>query len=150
MIITDIKELRKRSEEIKIRGIEPKPCEEVENIIKQLEEELAKHKTGVGLAAVQIGIQKRVAVVKIPGREKIILYNTKILEKSEPFKTVESCLSLPGLLIYTKRYKNITIENGDGQKYGVEGMEAIAIQHELDHWEGKLIIDRKWKKRGKR
>ena len=142
MIVTDIKELRKISTDLN-------PVELTE-IAEALEEELAKHKTGIGLSAIQIGIPKRVGIVKVPGKEKIILYNTKILEKSEPFKIIEGCLSLPGLLIYTKRYKNITIENGDGQKYGVEGMEAICVQHEIDHWNGKLILDRKWKRRGRK
>lgn len=140
MIVTDIKTLR----EVSINIDDPN---DIDIIVKELEEELSKHKTGVGLSAIQIGIGKRVGIIKVLGKEKIVLYNTKILEKSDLLKFNESCLSLPGLSVLTRRYNDITIENGDGQKYGVYGLEAICVQHEIDHWNGKLMIDRKWKKR---
>ena len=75
------------------------------------------------------------------------LYNPKIIEKEDPIKFGELCLSIPGLTILTRRYNSIVWENGDGQRYSADGIEAICIQHEIDHMNGKTILDRKWKKR---
>lgn len=141
MIITDIDKLHK-------------PCceagpEEVGNVIQRLEAELKQHSSGIGLAANQIGLDTKVAIIRIPDKEKIDLINPKIIEHSK--ETVfyqESCLSLPDLKkpVTTQRYEQITIENGfDKDKYVLYGMEAIACQHEIDHLEGRLITDRQAK-----
>ena len=73
MLVTNIKELRRKSIEV-----DPK---EVPEIIKKLEEELAKHKTGIGLSAIQIGINKRVGIIRVDNT-KIYLINPKIIDKS--------------------------------------------------------------------
>ena len=129
-----------------------KPCreaisEEVDNVIVQLEAELKQHPSGIGLAANQIGLDMKVAIIRLPNKEKIDLINPEIVEHSK--ETVfykESCLSLPDLKkpVTTQRYKQITIENGfDRAKYVLYGIEAIVAQHEYDHLCGKLILDRK-------
>ena len=142
MIVTDIIELKKVSEEVELK--------EVDNIVKQLEEELDKHKTGIGLSAIQIGLIKKVAIIKLPKKEKIVLYNAKILEKSEKFRFKnEGCLSIPGLYVDTRRYNQITVEN-NGEMFCSYGLEAVAIQHEIDHMNGILILNRKWKRRGRK
>jgi len=140
MIITDIKQLR-----IPCKDVKP---EQVKEIIQKLEAELAQNKkSGIGLAANQIGIDAKVAIIRIPNKEKIDLINPKIVEyDGEIVFYKENCLSLPDLKkeITTQRYEQITIENGfDEAKYVFYGVEAIIAQHEVDHLEGKLIIDRK-------
>lgn len=141
MIVTDITQLKQVS-------IEVKP-EEIKDIVKQLEDNL-KGQRGIGLTAIQIGIPKRVSIIRILGKDPMDLYNAKITEKIDPIKFKELCLSIPGLAILTRRYNNITFENGDGQIYSADGIEAIVVQHEIDHCNGILMLDRKWKKRGKK
>jgi len=141
MIITDIDKLRKPCREAK--------PEEIKGIIQQLEVELKQHSTGIGLAANQIGLDIKVAIIRIPDKEKIDLINPKIIEQSKEIVFYqESCLSLPDLKkpVITQRYKQITIENGfDRGKYVLYGMEGIACQHEIDHLNGLLITDRQAK-----
>ena len=138
MLVTNIIKLRKKSIEV-----DPKEAPE---IIKKLEIELAKHKTGIGLSAIQIGINKKVSIVRF-GNTKIDLINPKIIEKSMKIKyQKEGCLSILGLKIDTLRYKQVVIEN-NGVKGVAYDLEAIVIQHEIDHQNGKLILDRKWRRR---
>lgn len=139
MIITDTDKLRKPCREAL-----PK---EVEDTLRQLEAELKLYSTGIGLAANQIGLDVKVAIIRIPDKEKIDLINPKIIEHSKEIVFYqESCLSLPDLKkpVTTQRYKEITIENGfDKGRYVLYGQEAIVFQHEYDHLCGKLILDRK-------
>lgn len=139
-IVTDINFLRKRSELIE--------KDKVSSIVKDLEDSLDLKK-GVGLSAIQIGLPFRVGIVRL-SKCKLDLWNPNIIEKSYRFRFQgESCLSIPGLYIDTVRYRDIVIENGDGSRYSLEGMEAIVVQHEISHFNGKLIIDKgiKWRKR---
>ena len=102
---------------------------------------------GCGLSAIQIGFNLRVAIIRLPDF-KLNLWNPKIIEKEKSFMfTGESCLSLPGLQINTKRYYNITIENGDGKKYNLKGLQAVVVQHEIDHMNGLTMLNRKWRHR---
>lgn len=139
MIVTDIDKLRKPCQDIK--------PEQVKEIIQKLEEELALHKNGIGLAANQIGIDAKVAIIRIPNKEKIDLINPKIIEHSgEIVFYKEGCLSLPDQKkeVTTQRYEQITIENGfDRAKYVLYGMEAIVVQHEIGHLNGRLMLDEK-------
>ncbi len=136
-IETDIRLLRHKSAEI-----EPK---EAQSIIKDLEDSLDLSK-GMGLCAIQIGVEKRVGIIRTKD-DKIDLINPKIIEKEGKFRFKgEACLSLPGLSIDTTRYYQITWEN-NGRQYVSISLEACAIQHEVDHMNGMLIIDRKWRKR---
>jgi len=135
-IVTDIKFLKQISE--------PATFGEAKGIIKDLEDSLDLDK-GIGLSAIQIGIPKQVGIIRIHGL-KINLINPKIIEKEIKFRhQQERCLSLPGLRIDTIRFKKIIIENLKTRTY--EGVEAIAVQHEVDHMKGILITNRKWKKR---
>jgi len=137
-IITDINFLRKRSE--------PVEQDRVTSIIKALEDSL-DIKKGVGLSAIQIGLPLRVGIIRLPNC-KFDLWNSKIIEKSYRFRFQgEGCLSIPGIYVDTIRYKEILLENGDGRKYYLEGIEAIVCQHEVDHCNGITMLDRKWRKR---
>lgn len=101
---------------------------------------------GIGLAAPQIGISLRLAVIEIES-EKLVLINPNIVAKSaETIVFEEGCLSLPGEFLPILRYEKVTVEytdeKGVAQKLKASGLLAIAIQHELDHLDGTLIVDR--------
>lgn len=100
---------------------------------------------GVGLAAPQVGISKRVMVVDV-GEELIEMVNPEIIEKSgEQIEPPEGCLSIPGLLGYVKRANTIRVKgqdrNGNLIEIEAEGFLARAFQHEIDHLDGVLFID---------
>ena len=109
---------------------------------------------GVGLAAPQVGIAKRIIVVddKVsedgePGPNPRFLVNPEIIRKSED--TIwfnEGCLSLPGQCAEVERHRAVTVRyldyDGKEQELLTEGFLAIAVQHELDHLDGILYIDR--------
>ena len=137
-IITDLSILRQKSKEAdKKKALKLFPI---------LEDSLDISK-GCGLSAIQIGIKEKVAIIRLPNC-KLDLWNPEIIEKYEPFRFVgERCLSLPGLSIDTRRYMDIILENGDGKQYILIGIEAIAVEHEIDHINGLTILDRKWRKK---
>lgn len=95
----------------------------------------------VGMAANMIGIPKAIIAVNM-GFVNVAMFNPKIINKSEPYKTSEGCLSLLGVRD-TVRYKNIEIEYYDMnfvkqcKKYS--DLIAQIIQHEIDHLDGKII-----------
>ena len=102
---------------------------------------------GVGLAAPQIGISKRIIIASPqakPGTEKIYL-NPKIIKKEGEELGLEGCLSLPGIAAEVNRAKKITFTamDLDGNKLNIKaaGFFARIIQHEVDHLDGKLFID---------
>jgi peptide deformylase len=105
---------------------------------------------GVGLAAPQVGISQRIAVVNPdPGSEETLikLVNPEIVSESEEIECIEEgCLSVPGIRGKVTRPYGITVEYQDehGQKksLAVEGLVARIIQHELDHLNGILFIER--------
>jgi peptide deformylase len=118
---------------------------------------------GIGLAANQVGIDAQVAVLNV--REPIILINPKIEEQWDEIDFYEGCLSYPKKGIHTKRYKNIIVKTAQEESgmyfSGVESskgkgsweesakqdqeerlLEAVCVQHEIDHLMGKTILDR--------
>ena len=105
-----------------------------------------KKADGIGLAAVQIGVLKRVILVLIDGEYKAFI-NPKITKKSwKKIAIEEACLSVPRKFGYVKRHQNITIqaldENGNAAKETYENLPAIIFQHEIDHTDGILFIDK--------
>ncbi|MBI5559682.1 MAG: peptide deformylase [Deltaproteobacteria bacterium] len=105
---------------------------------------------GVGLAAVQVGVLKRIVAVdrtpENPGHGLIVLANPVITESSG-LKTVrEGCLSIPQYLADIKRKERITVRGLDfkGEPVAIEssGLLSVALQHEIDHLDGILFIDR--------
>lgn len=104
---------------------------------------------GVGLAANQIGLWLRVAVVDISGgtdpASKIVLVNPEIIESSGSQTEWEGCLSLPGFREKVKRYQRVKVRarNECGDEYEIEGdgLLARAVQHEIGHLDGKTYLD---------
>lgn len=100
---------------------------------------------GLGLAAPQVGVQRRVLVYD-DGDGLRALVNASILERRGEVVDEEGCLSLPGLAFPVPRAEWITVrgldEGGADVVYEAEGLEARVIQHEIDHLDGILFIDR--------
>ena len=111
---------------------------------------------GIGLAAPQIGISKKIIIVTERDTSHAFL-NPKIIKRSkEKERDEEGCLSLPGLFVTVLRSKQVEVEAEtiDGQEIKIiaKGLGARIFQHEIDHIEGKLIINRvsalcRWKLR---
>ena len=101
---------------------------------------------GVGLAAPQIGISKRVVVIDV-GEGLIELINPEIIWYSDELETdAEGCLSVPGARGEVDRYLKVTVKalnrNGETVEISGEGFLARAMQHEIDHLYGVLYVDR--------
>lgn len=124
------------------------PVGEVDDEIRKLVSFLIRamyQNKGVGLAANQIGLDLNMAVVDMGNGVKVLI-NPKIIVSSGEIIDEEGCLSLPGIFFKIKRPENIEVETldkfGKVQKINAQGLEARAICHEVDHLNGKLIIDR--------
>ncbi len=138
-IVTDEKLLRKVCD----------PCKDIGGATElgdQLLNFLATTKNGVGIAAPQVGILRRVCVVNV--REPIILVNPKIVSKFKKIAFPEGCLSFPGQSVITQRYANIAVEADNHPKTlffscDDDALECVCVQHEIDHLDGVLMHDRK-------
>jgi peptide deformylase len=129
-----------------------KKCQEVREVtmeIKKLVEEMIlalEKKQGVGLSAPQVGVLKRVIVIETE-KGPVGLINPKIIKKSRGKEVMEEgCLSFPGLWLKIKRAKEVEVEaldkEGKGIRMEAEGLIAKILQHEIDHLDGILFIDR--------
>jgi peptide deformylase len=140
--------------------------DELEGLVRDMFETMY-HADGIGLAAPQIGFSRRVIVVDLRPREdeesrRVAVVNPVVAWQSEETdKQSEGCLSIPGLEEVVKRPASVRVEGRDarGQELVVEadGLFARALQHEIDHVNGILFVDRvsplkrkmlltKWKK----
>jgi peptide deformylase len=145
------------------------PVDVFDDKLKKLTQDMIEtmyHAHGIGLAAPQVGVLKRVVVIDTrpkddEGRrykveemaeleklvtQPLILINPKIIKSQGTITFDEGCLSVPSFYETVERKEVIEVENYDlnGKKYTfkADGLLAICIQHELDHLEGKLFIDR--------
>ena len=120
--------------------------ENIENLVNKMTEILEK-KSGVGLAAPQIGESKRVFITKIPGDVLRVFINPDIIQTSQELESCEEgCLSIPGVWANVVRPSAISIQAWDIKgkvfRINVEGILARVIQHEFDHLNGILFTDR--------
>jgi peptide deformylase len=101
--------------------------------------------SGVGLAAPQIGVSLRIAVIEIPGEEVITLVNPEIIKRQGERVVQEACLSVPGYQGEIKRSVVVKVKARDrqGKEIRLKGEELLAqaLEHELDHLNGTLYID---------
>jgi peptide deformylase len=119
---------------------------DLRGLVERLEA-LMHDANGVGLAATQLGVLRRVVVFQQDGDETIVLVNPRIVERSDEQETDdEGCLSMQGVLVPVERPASVVVEARDpgGKELRLEifGLPARVAQHELDHLDGVLIIDR--------
>lgn len=106
---------------------------------------------GIGLAAPQVGVSKRVIVIDVSHREEeetplIVLINPEVKEAEGEIESEEGCLSLPGYITNVTRSERVVVNGLDREGRPVEieggGLLCRALQHEIDHLNGTLLIDR--------
>ena len=122
---------------------------DLRNLVSDLYKTLYDTGNGIGLAAPQVSILKRIVVIDVKQDEKpspLTMINPKIIEKSvEKHINQEGCLSIPNYYADVKRSKVIKVEwfdeFGKKKKKKVDGLLSICIQHEIDHLDGILFID---------
>lgn len=129
--------LRQHSAEVKVVG------DDVRQLIEDMLETMDAAR-GIGLAANQVGVAKRVAVVDVDG-DRFALINPRIIESEGRDVAEEGCLSIPDIYGDVTRPDRIVIEalDADGTLFRKEatGLKARAIQHEIDHLDGILFLD---------
>ena len=102
---------------------------------------------GIGLAATQVNVHKRVVVIDLSEEHNqlLVLINPNITQKDGETTYEEGCLSVPGIYDSVTRAERVTVEalNEQGEKFTLEaeGLLAICIQHELDHLIGKVFVE---------
>jgi peptide deformylase len=122
------------------------PVEQIDNYILSVLDkmvEMMDSNHGIGLAANQIGLPKRL-IVMLKDNKPIKMINPKIIWNSKKIvKSNEGCLSCPGILVDMDRFDKVEVVYTDENKYTrkctLKGLEAFCIQHEIDHLNGKLI-----------
>lgn len=122
---------------------------ETKKLIRDMIETMKKN-NGIGLAANQVGVPLRIVIISIPDKEKknneIVLINPVIQKKSGKIYEEEGCLSFPGLYLKIKRanYVKVNAVNDRGKLITIEaeGLLSRALQHEIDHLDGKTFLDR--------
>lgn len=127
---------------------------DVQQLIENLKDTLIAHSDGIGLAAPQINVHRRVVVVRLAGgndgdREAgppIALVDPVIVEAGDERKDFDGCLSFPGLFGETTRphYLRVTGLDEDGEPFDrvFKDFDAVLVHHEIDHLDGVLFIDR--------
>ncbi len=102
---------------------------------------------GIGLAATQVDVHKRLLVMDVSEDKSKprVLINPEILEAEGEEEMDEGCLSVPGYYETVRRAEKVRVraqdEHGEWQEFEADGLEAVCIQHEMDHLEGKLFVD---------
>jgi peptide deformylase len=127
-----------------------KPVEEFDDSLRRLVQRmtvLMHEANGVGLAATQVGVLKRLFVFHHADEGDRAIVNPEIVERSDETASAdEGCLSLQGVTVPVERNIAVTIvgrdENGDEVRLELEELPARVVQHELDHLDGVLIVDR--------
>lgn len=145
IVIYPAEVLKERAEEVREFN------QEVRDLVNDMFETMYR-KGGVGLAANQVGVLKRVVVIDLhsrtekQGKEQLVLINPEIISQEGEVVKEEGCLSLPGLYRKVKRaaYVKVKAQNVEGEEFELEaeGLLARALQHEIDHLNGIVFIDR--------
>ena len=123
-----------------------KPVAQVDDDIRTLVTDMYEAH-GIGLAATQVNVHKRVVVIDLSEEHNqlLVLINPNITQKDGETTYEEGCLSVPGIYDSVTRAERVTVEalNEQGEKFTLEaeGLLAICIQHELDHLIGKVFVE---------
>jgi len=129
------------------KKIKKPKSQEIKDLILDMLETMEDSGNALGLAAPQVGQSVQLCIIKISGKTYILI-NPKIARKSWGKEICEEgCLSFPGKFIPVKRHKKVTVKALDkkGEKIEIkaEGLLSRALQHEIDHLNGALFIDKK-------
>jgi peptide deformylase len=127
-----------------------RPVEEFDDELKSLVERmklLMVEANGIGLAANQVGVLRRVFVFQNEDDDALAIVNPDIVERGEETEVAdEGCLSIQGITVPVERSLEVTVvgkdENGEDVRYELDAYFARCVQHESDHLEGVLMIDR--------
>ena len=129
------------------------PIADVDKTLRRFMDDMVETmyaENGIGLAAIQVGVPKRVAVIDLdpggPNSKQLYIINPRIVEASGELSTFhEGCLSVPEVWDDVKRPARLTVEytdeNGAKQTVTAGGLFATCLQHEIDHLNGRLFID---------
>ena len=126
------------------------PVAEVDDSIRRLIDDMAEtmyEAPGIGLAATQVDVHKRVVVIDISeDRDDLLaLVNPVIVARSGEQTCEEGCLSVPGIYEKVSRAEAVTVEaldrNGEPIRVDAEGLLAVCVQHEIDHLDGKVFVE---------
>jgi len=143
--------LRKKSKSVK------RVTRRVKRLVRDLKDTLNEHADGIGLAAPQIDVHSRAAVVRLGGGQDdegkrrepdppIALIDPQIVEAGDEKRDFDGCLSFPGLYGETVRPHHLRVtgldEAGHAFDRVFEGFDAVVVHHEIDHLDGVLFIDR--------
>jgi peptide deformylase len=132
--------LRKKAE--KVQAVD----ESIRKLVDDMFETMYESR-GVGLAATQVNVHRRVIVIDVSEEKNapLCLINPEIVEKDGVEESEEGCLSVPGFFEKVKRAEHVRIKalNRDGQLFELEAKDllAVCVQHEMDHLDGKLFVD---------
>ncbi len=129
-----------RKETVPVREVTP----ELRQLVEDMFETMHAAK-GIGLAAPQVGRTERLTVIEIEG-ERLVLLNPEILAREGKITWEEGCLSIPEVYANVERARQVTVRamDLDGRTIDVTGSEllGVCLQHEIDHLDGKLFLDR--------
>jgi len=136
--------LRRKAEKVKVFD------KSVLETVRLMERVMRSQPSGIGIAAPQIGIPARIAIVdvscRVSGAGRLVLVNPEIREYREERASREGCMSLPDYTARIKRYDKVRLdwqdETGQTHTKTSTGIEAVCIQHEVDHLNGILFLDR--------
>jgi peptide deformylase len=129
------------------------PVERVDDTLRRLADDMLETMyaaPGVGLAAPQVGVSRRLVVLDVSAKEDerqpMVLINPKIVALGEERRVYEEgCLSIPDVKVEIERPASLTVafldRDGRPQEMAADGLLATVIQHEVDHLDGRLIID---------
>ncbi len=126
------------------------PVAEIDDSIRKLVQDMAEtmyEAHGIGLAATQVDVHKRVIVIDVSEDKSrlLTLINPMIVEQDGEQVCEEGCLSVPGIYDKVSRAENVRVRalDGDGKpiEFHADGLLAVCVQHEIDHLDGKVFVE---------
>lgn len=146
-----VREIKKYPDEV--LGRKAELVQDVDDGLRRLADDMVETMyaaPGIGLAAPQVGVSKRLIVVHVTLEDEesplIVLFNPEIVEAEDVIEFEEGCLSLPGFTCTIKRSASVAVKglDRDGRPVTVhaDGLLAVALQHEIDHLDGVLLLDK--------
>lgn len=126
------------------------PVDAVDAQVRQLAEDMAQTMyaaKGIGLAATQVGVTKRVVVMDLSAEhdQLLVLINPRVVARDGSQECEEGCLSVPDVYETVERALRVTVSyldlDGEARQMDADGLLAVCVQHEIDHLDGKLFVD---------